>query len=249
MKEKAEGKSAVPYLMYLLMAITGILMTITGILSGQSFFRILPLYVSLVVGLLQSKVNRYAPLIGGINSLLYAAVYFYYGLLSSAVYAIVVSCPFQIITFLNWRKRAYGNSVVFKCMTKKQRIVTACAVAAVWTVMYLILSAIGSNYILFDNTLTMFGILITVLTMLAYIEYTWLMIPNCLCSVFLYIAMMLDKPEQIVYLIFSIYSLICNVKAFIAAGKLYAKQKQEQAQLQAQEQAQIQAAEGPRGEA
>ena len=53
-----------------LMAVTAILITVTGILFHQSFIRILPLYVSLVVGVLQSRANRYASLLGGMNSIL-----------------------------------------------------------------------------------------------------------------------------------------------------------------------------------
>ena len=52
--------------------ITGIMITLTGVLSHQSVLRMIPLYVSLAVGILQSRANRYANLIGGINALLYA---------------------------------------------------------------------------------------------------------------------------------------------------------------------------------
>ena len=74
-----------------LMAVTAILITVTGILFQQSFLRILPLYVSLVVGVLQSRANRYAALLGGINSILYTLVYLYLGLYASAGYAILFS--------------------------------------------------------------------------------------------------------------------------------------------------------------
>ena len=55
----------------ILMAVTAVLITVTGIIFKQSFFRILPLYVSLVIGYLQTRMSRYAPLMGGINSILY----------------------------------------------------------------------------------------------------------------------------------------------------------------------------------
>jgi len=93
-------------IMPLLLGAAAILITVTGIVFGQSALRILPLYISLVIGLLQSRVSRIAPLIGGINALLYAAVYLYYGLYASALYAVLVSCPMQIATFFSWRKRA-----------------------------------------------------------------------------------------------------------------------------------------------
>ena len=62
-------KSNLPRL--ILLAVTAILITVTGILFRQNFLHILPLYVSLVVGILQSRANRYACLLGGLNSILY----------------------------------------------------------------------------------------------------------------------------------------------------------------------------------
>jgi len=47
------------------------LITFTGIKYSQSFLRMLPLYISLSVMLLQTKANRYSFLIGGLNSILY----------------------------------------------------------------------------------------------------------------------------------------------------------------------------------
>ena len=209
----------------ILMGITAVTVAVTGVVFQQTFFRILPLFVSLVIAFLQSRVSRYAPLLGGINSILYAAVYFHYTLYASAAYALLVSCPLQIVTYLNWSKRKYGESVCFKVMTGKQRVITASAFVGAWALMYGVMSYAGSAYMLFDNTVTLFGILITVLTMLAYIEYTWLMIPNCLCSVGMYIAMLGDAPEQVPYLVFSVYSLICNSLAVWQASRLFAEQR------------------------
>jgi hypothetical protein len=63
-----------------IMAVTAAGITIAGFLFHQSFFRILPLYISLIIALLQSRMIRYASLIGGINSILYALVYAHYPL-------------------------------------------------------------------------------------------------------------------------------------------------------------------------
>ena len=90
--------------------------------------------------------------------------------------------------------------------------------------MYLAMSYLGSGYMLLDNTITLFSILITILTMLAYIEYTWLMLPNCVISIVLYAVMLKSSPEQITYLIFSVYSLICNTIAFLKARRLFKEQ-------------------------
>ena len=63
---------ALPRPMLMLMIVTAALITATGVVFRQSLVNILPLYVSLCVGLLQSRVSRTAYLIGACNSLLYA---------------------------------------------------------------------------------------------------------------------------------------------------------------------------------
>ena len=76
---------------FLLIGCTAVLITVTGIKFNQSFFRILPLFISLFVANLQSRVNRYGSLLGSINSLIYAGVYVYYGLYASVLSALLVS--------------------------------------------------------------------------------------------------------------------------------------------------------------
>lgn len=221
---KAKLSPASAFLM-ILMGITCVTITVTGILFGQNFFRILPLYISLIIGFLQSRVSRIAPLMGGINSILYALVYFYYGLYSSSLYALLISCPLQLITFVRWKNRAYGYSVLFKSMTVKARLLTAVICAAGWALLYGIMSAAGASYLLLDNTLTLFGVLVTILTMLAYIEYTYLSIVSGLVNITLYTVMSFDTPEQIPYLVFALYSFVCISMALFRARKLYAEQK------------------------
>lgn len=210
-----------------MMAVTAVLITVTGIVFKQSFFRILPLYVSLVIGYLQTRMSRYAPLMGGINSILYTIVYFSYGLYASAAYALFASCPLQLITFFRWSKRPYGDSTVFRTLSWKQRGWVAAAFAAAWCVLFVVLRMLGSSYQLLDNTVTLFGVLISILTIYACIEYTWLMIPSGLFNIVLYITMIPANPEQVTYLVFSIYSMICVTMALVYARKLYKKQQQE----------------------
>ncbi len=212
-------------ILMILLGITAAGITVTGIVFRQSFLRILPLYISLVISLLQSRVNRYASLMGGFNSLLYALVYVYYGLYGSAVYAVLFSCPLQLITFLKWRKNPWGKSTVFRAMTWKQRGLLTAGMILIWCAMSAILTASGSSYVIFDSTITLMGILVSVLTMFAFIEYTVLMIPSSLLNIGLYIAMMEENPEQITYLIYTLYSFTCICTAFFRARKLYREQR------------------------
>ncbi len=207
-----------------LMAVTAILITVTGILFNQSFIRILPLYVSLVVGVLQSRANRYASLLGGMNSILYTLVYIYLGLYASAGYAILFSFPLQIMTFILWSRRKQGESTKFRKMSWKCRGLVLLGYLTCFVILRMVLQAAGSSHQLLDNLTSLTGILISVLTMFAFVEYTWLMLPSGMLNIVLNFATMQTNPEQITYVIFSFYSIICVTIQFFRVRKLYAEQ-------------------------
>jgi len=208
-----------------LIIVTAIAITVTGIVWHQHVFRMIPLYVSLVVGLLQAHANRYANLIGGINSILYMVVYLHFGLYASAANAILVSCPFQIATFIRWSRHAYRNSTEFRRMSVRGRILTVAAFAVCYAGVYVILSAMDSSYRMLDNLSSLLGILSSVLTLFSFIEYTWLMFPIGIVNLSLNLSMMAEYPEQITYLIYSVYSFICIIRQFFTVRNLYAEQR------------------------
>ena len=59
----------------IIIAITFTAIVTTGIIYKQTPLRLIPLIVSIGVMLLSSQANRYAHLIGGINSLVYGFAY------------------------------------------------------------------------------------------------------------------------------------------------------------------------------
>lgn len=203
---------------------TAILITVTGIQSHQSVLRMIPLYISLSVGILQSRANRYANLIGGINALLYAAVYFYFGLYASAASALLVSSPIQLATFIRWSNRAYKHSTKFRRLSTKFRIILSVIFVISFSMMYIILSALGSKYRLLDVTVSLISVFASVLALLSFMEYSWIMLGTGVFSIMLDISMMHDHPGQITYLVFSIYSLICIIIQIISVYKLYKEQ-------------------------
>lgn len=211
----------------ILLGITAIALAATAIIFKQSVIRTIPLFVSLFIMLLQTKANRFAYLLGGGNSILYAIAYFTMHLYGSALYAFCVSFPLQIITFICWSKRAYGNSTILRRLSNKQRIGWLSGGIAVWVVLYLILSAFGSQYLILDNTVTIIGITSTVFGMLALIEFQFLQLANGLVSCVLYITMLRNDPAQITYLIYTVYSLICCTLSLRYMYKLYQKQQEE----------------------
>ena len=213
--------------MFVLMCITAVLITAAGFYFNQSFLRILPLYISLVIGMLQSRVNRYASLIGSLNSLLYGVVYFYYGLYGSLFSAVLFSFPIQLLTFLRWNKNKWEHSTVLRRLTAKQRILLCAGCVFSLIAMWIILPLIGSQYVFLDSITNMLGIVIYFLTMFAFFEYTFLMIINGIIGIALYIQMLGESPEMTTYLIFSVYSFICIVIAFFQAKKIYNSQQAE----------------------
>ena len=209
------------------MALTAAGITAAGLIFHQSFFRILPLYVSLVIGLLQSRMIRYASLMGGVNSILYAVVYAGYHLYASAAYALLVSCPIQIVTFVRWSRKPWGQSTVFRKLSAKQRIVTIAVFAVSLAGLGFLLPRLGGEHSFLDSAVTLLGIITSVLTMLSYKEYALLMAVGCGVSTALYVSMLPEHPEQTTYLVFNLYSLICCTLAFFRMRKLYREQQQE----------------------
>ena len=207
------------------LGVSFILITVSGILVRQNILFMLPLYISLLVATLDSRVSRYARLLGGINSVLYAAVYLYYGLYANAVYALTMSCTLQLVTFFRWKKRPWGNSTMFRKFTNKQRIAVAAAFLAASGAVALVLRTLHSSYLFVDTLSTMVGLLATILTLLAFVEYTWVMLPNALATTATYIAMAANNPEQLPYVIYSLYGLLCTAIAFAKVRSLYAEQQ------------------------
>lgn len=228
MKEKTVGQyTKKDIFIFILMGISAVLITFFGIYFKQSFLRILPLYISLVVGLLQSKVNRYACLVGSMNSLLYGFVYFYYDLYGSLFSALLFSFPIQLLTFIRWNKNKWEHSTVLKKLSLKQRLLLSAGFIVSLIAMWIILPLIGSQYVFLDSLTNMLGIIIYFLTMFAYVEYTFLMLINGVIGIALYIQMLAESPEMSTFLVYSIYSFICIFMAFFQARKLYASQQSE----------------------
>lgn len=222
---------AIPRPMLILMLVTAALITATGVTFGQTFINILPLYVSLCVGLLQSRVSRTAYLIGACNSLLYAVVYAHFKLYASAAYAVLFSSTIQFATYFRWKSRPQGQSTLFRAMTNRQRLLVAGLFGLCWGAAWLILSRADSGYRILDISTSLLGILISLLTMLAYIEYAPLMILSGTVNIVLFAAMLRDHPEQITYLIYALYSMVCQIGALKRVLRLYKEQTHEKEKL------------------
>ena len=211
----------------IIIVITGIAILVTGILCKQEFFLMIPLFISLFVMAFQSEANRLGPLMGSMNSLLYAACYIYMGVYLSAVQALLLALPIQLITFFRWKKNAYKKTAVFKKMSAKTRIVFFVGVLALWATLAGVCFYLNYEYAILDSILFLLGVIVQILTMLAYIEYTYLWIIQAVIGLFLNVQMVFVNPKETTYLVYGVYALYCVIGAFISLQKFYKEQQQE----------------------
>lgn len=209
----------------IMIAATFCLILAAGILTKQNPLFMVPLFVSLIVMALQAEVNRAAFLIGGINSCIYAAVYTYMGLYGTAASALLFSCPFQLVAFFNWKRKAYGKATVFKRLSVRMRLILGVAAVLVFGIVQAVLMQLGSDYAVLDNVSFVNGVLVNVLSVLAYIEYIYLQFLGGFLTIALNVQVMLSKPAHSTYLIFSLYSLCCLAIAFRNVRRLYKEQQ------------------------
>ncbi len=209
----------------IIIATTGLAILVAGILCKQESFLMIPLFISLFVMAFQSEANRVGALIGSINSLIYTAAYIYMGVYASAASAILFSFPVQLMTFFRWKKNAYKKTVVFRKMTTKMRIGWSAVFLIVWGIMAAVFMHLQYEYAIFDSCTFLFGFVTPVLTMLAYIEYTYLWIIQSVVGVFLNIQMVANDYKETTYLIYGVYALYCVICAFINVHKFYKEQQ------------------------
>lgn len=211
----------------IIIVVTGIAILVTGIICKQEFFLMIPLFISLFVMAFQSEANRLGPLMGAVNSLIYTGCYIYMGVYLSAVQALLLSFPLQLITFFRWKKNAYKKTAVFKKMSTKMRVGFLICVLALWSALAAGCYYFKYEYALLDSILFLLGVIVQILTMLAYIEYTYLWIVQAVIGLFLNVQMVIVDTKETTYLIYGVYALYCVIGAFSSVQKFYKEQQQE----------------------
>jgi nicotinamide riboside transporter PnuC len=212
----------------IIIIITGIAILVAGILCKQEFFLMLPLFISLFVMGFQSEANRLGPLAGAINSLIYTAAYIYMGVYASAASSLLFSFPIQLMTFFRWKKNAYKKTVVFRRMSTKVRVLASIGFVALWITLAVIFIKMDYEYAILDSGSFLMGFITPVLTMLAYIEYTYLWLVSAVVGLLLSVQMVVNDYKETTYLIYSVYCAYCIICAFINVSKFY---KEQQSQL------------------
>lgn len=222
-------KTPLDVILLVLAGVTAVLITVCALKfsQGSDAIIIAPLYISVCIIFLQSGVNRFAFLLGAINSLFYTAVYIYDGLYLTAVYAALFSFPVQLLTFIRWKKKDSQGKTVFKSMSWKMRSAVTAGFIFCFTVLYFLLPTIGDNYGVYDTLSMLFGILVTLLCAAPYIEYSPLQVTSVATGLVMFAKMSRSQPIQYTYLVYQIYCLICVTVAMIRIFRIYNRQRNE----------------------
>ena len=204
-------------------AVTFVSILVTGIVFHQEFWRMLPLFISLVVMLLQAKVNRYAYLIGGLNSVLYAVAYFSMGIRESALSALLMSFPFQIVTFILWQRKTKGNVTKLRKLNIPAIIGISAAFALSWVVMFFWFphdKTASTFTVVMDTTTTLLGFVTTILTLFRFREYIVTQIIATPLTLAMHVMIMVNgNMANITYVIYTVYTVICLVMALVRIRK------------------------------
>ena len=212
---------------YALIGLTAVLITVAAFATGCEVYRVLPLYVSLIVMYLQTKASRFSFLLGGCNAAYYAFVYVITELYGMALYSILLACPIQIVTYIRWKRHTFANTTRLDRLTATQRIVSILAFAGVWTGLYFLLGAFGSEYLILDNSVTLLSAAANVTSLLCLIEFPYLQCVSYVVNIALYTQMIQKDPRQWTFLIYAIYALICCAVSAVYMQKQYNWQKKE----------------------
>jgi nicotinamide mononucleotide transporter len=212
MKTKLSPMAAVAAVEFILVATLSIWLKV-------DFFSALPLMVSAAVMFMQTRVSRYAFLVGGANSIIYSISYFFMQLYGQASSALFFSFPLQMLTFFNWKRSTRKGKTEIKRLSPKGRLMLFGIMAAAWLVLYALFSLFDSPWLVLDNTVTVIGVVTTVLCLLRYSEYSVLQIVTSCVNLGMFIAMTRTDPTRAVWMVHSAYCIICATVTFAKTRK------------------------------
>lgn len=205
--------------------ITAVCIIVFTIIYKQALWKIVPLMVSLVVMLFNSKANRYGLLIGAINSLFYTAVNISERLFGSALSAFY-SAILSFLGFLRWRKRSYGKATVFKRLPLWAEIVGTIGFIGAWLGFYFILSATNDALPIQDSLSTVMGLILPILNMFAFIDLVPLQMIHTINCLIIWIVLVVNgNLAGTTYIVISVYNLIMSAKMCARWIILYKEQK------------------------
>lgn len=214
---------------YIPTILVGIMIIAFAIRNGQTVIKTLPTLITLVVLIMSVRANRYAFLVGASNCVLYTIAYVSEGVYFSAASAFLVSMPIQIFSFFVWSKHKSGKTKSELIRMKWwQLLLSIVAIFPAWAGCYFGISGlIGGNEPLLDSLVFVLGLLISALVAFRFIEGQYFNIVSCLLGLVMWIAIFIEDPSNVNFVIISCYNLFRTVQAAINWTVLYLKGKKE----------------------
>ena len=211
---------------YLPMAMTGIGILICAIVFKQMFIKVLPLFFSLLIMLLNSRANRIGFILGAINSCIYIIGYLMegvYGSVASTAFGIVI----MLITYFRWKSKAYGKATVFRRFSARGRVLLALALCVAWALVSFVLRIMGGTATVIDGLTMVLGFAINILSIVAYVEAPFLNIISGLSQFALWVQIVFINGNYaaMTYLVYSIYCSYMIIRTFYRWRALYREQQ------------------------
>ena len=198
---------------------------------GQKWYKVLPTLNTLVILLLSARVDRRSFLLGGLNAAFYGIGYFTEGLYFSVINCLLVSMPLQLFSFFNWKRHADGNSTKLRSLGWKGEIVVISSTVIGWLLCYWLLLPFfggGQKQATLDIFLFVIGLVITVLSMLRFVEAPYYNLISSAANLVMWTLICAGNIADLNYLIMASYSLFRVIQSVITWTKQYKKIKKEE---------------------
>lgn len=198
--------------------VTAILILYFAIDRDQSLIKTLPTLITLVVQLLLVRANKAAFLLGGANAILYGLIFFSESLYFSALNAVVVSAPIQFFSYFNWnRKIRKGEKYIGVLKMPMRLLIIALSILGwVFCLKYLSKYIPFGRYIGADSFIFVLGLVVPILSAFGYIESQYINIACCVVSLGMWIVIMIEEPQNINFVLISVYNLFRVLEATIS---------------------------------
>ena len=167
--------------------------------------------------------------------MIYGLSYLSDGLYFSVISAIAISAPIQLYSFFTWtKKRDRKKDTELKRLSIPQLFLVTAIILAGWALCYFGLLRFFDDalYPSFDTYLFSSGIVYSLLVAFRYIESQYFNTVACVVSIIMWILICIDSPNNMNYLIISLYNLFMVVKAAISWSILYSKQQKAKVSIQ-----------------
>ena len=195
----------------------------------QKWYKVLPTLNTLVILLLSARVDRRSFLLGGLNAAFYGIGYFTEGLYFSVINCLLVSMPLQLFSFFHWRKHADGKSAKLRTLGWKGEIVviSSTVIGCLLCHWFLLPFFTGEKQAALDIFLFVIGLVITVLSMLRYVEAPYYNLISAAANLVMWTLICAGNIADLNYLIMAVYSFFRVVQSVVTWTKQYQKGKQE----------------------